>query len=62
MAVAEVDGRNRVPVGVLLDDESMALLAYLGSRPVVSQRAKLGGKAGQPIVKVVVEASGYVTV
>lgn len=62
LAVAEVDGRNRVPVGVLLDDESMALLAYLGSRPVVSQRAKLGGKAGQPIVKVVVEASGYVTV
>ena len=48
LAVAEVDGRNRVPVGVLLDDESMALLAYLGSRPVVSQRAKLGGKAGQP--------------
>ncbi|KAH8067416.1 3',5'-cyclic-nucleotide phosphodiesterase [Aureococcus anophagefferens] len=26
------------------------------------RRAKLGGKAGQPIVKVVVEASGYVTV
>ncbi|KAH8093331.1 3',5'-cyclic-nucleotide phosphodiesterase [Aureococcus anophagefferens] len=33
LAVAEVDGRNRVPVGVLLDDESMALLAYLGAGP-----------------------------
>ncbi|KAK7254783.1 hypothetical protein SO694_00131063 [Aureococcus anophagefferens] len=43
LAVAEVDGRNRVPVGVLLDDESMALLAYLGSRP--SCRSALAGSA-----------------
>ena len=55
-----VDGRNRVPVGALLDAESMALLARLVSLPTVSQRAKLGGKAGQPLVKVVVVDSALV--
>ena len=47
-------------VGALLDAESMALLARLVSLPTVSQRAKLGGKAGQPLVKVVVVASALV--
>ena len=46
-------------VGALLDDASMRLLARLGALPVVAKRAALGGKAGQPLVKVVVVASDW---
>ena len=58
LSFAPSDGKGRYAVGALLDDASMKLLARLGSLPVVSSRAALGGKAGQPLVKVqVVDAS-----
>ena len=58
LSFAPSDGKGRYAVGSLLDDASMKLLARLGSLPVVSSRAALGGKAGQPLVKVqVVDAS-----
>ena len=52
-------GRDRYAVGALLDDASMTLLARLGALPVVAKRAALGGKAGQPLVKVVVVESAW---
>ena len=51
LSFAPSDGKGRRAVGSLLDDASMKLLARLGSLPVVSSRAALGGKAG-PAVKV----------
>ena len=59
LSFAPGDGRDRYAVGALLDADSMRLLARLGSLPVVSSRATLGGKAGQPLVKVVVVASDW---
>mmetsp|Transcript_9391 Transcript_9391/g.11756 ORF Transcript_9391/g.11756 Transcript_9391/m.11756 type:complete len:84 (-) Transcript_9391:46-297(-) len=40
-----------IPVGSLLDQESMRSLARLAAIPVVADRAALGGKACKPIVK-----------
>ena len=54
LSFAPSDGKDRYAIGALLDEASMTLLARLGSLPVVSSRAALGGKAGQPLVKVVV--------
>ena len=48
LSFAPSDGKGRYAVGSLLDDASMKLLARLGSLPVVSSRAALGGKAGSP--------------
>ena len=59
LSFAPSDGKGRYAVGSLLDDASMKLLARLGSLPVVSSRAALGGKAGQPLVKVVVVDASF---